>query len=395
MTKTTTVALAVALTAVTALAACGSSEPRTLDAVADDMLDIGKQFEGDGDGFAALEKIGPQRIAAAMDDTASLWAEAATITGDDVYTACADVSHEIAAAVRTMGLAGLMTAMDDADTMPDCEQALLDATGIDVSGDAATEAKPETSAPAVTEAPADEPAAPAETPTTIAAAPTTVESEVIPLPVNPRGILGGDANPNLPNGDVGELSIIQTGPVERVSGVDSASVLVALRNMTDETVSNLKVSGSARSGGQLIGSGESQGFGPEIVEPGEVSFGYVYFDTAIPEDAEFDLTATSDTYDPDSVFGSVDLAVTEVNLVPDGSRANIVGAVTNQTERPVSGPMSVSVYCFKGDKYISEPSGGFVDGPDPLAPGAQGTFSAPMSDAPCPSFLVAVSGYNG
>ena len=153
MTKTTTVALAVALTALTGVTACGSSsQPRTLDAVANDMVDIGKQFEDEGDGFAALEKIGPQRIAAALDDTASLWTEAAKITGDDDYTACADLSHEMAAAVRTMGLAGMMTAIDDEDTTPDCEQALLDATGIDVSADDAdaTEA-PAAEAPAPTE----------------------------------------------------------------------------------------------------------------------------------------------------------------------------------------------------------------------------------------------------
>ena len=127
-------AFAVALTALTAVAACGGGEPRTLDSVAADMVDIGKQFEGEGDGFAALEKVGSQRVAAAMDEAARLWTEAAKISGDDDYSACADVSHEVAAAVRTMGLAGLMTAMgDDADTMPDCEQALLDATGVDVS----------------------------------------------------------------------------------------------------------------------------------------------------------------------------------------------------------------------------------------------------------------------
>ena len=128
------------------------------------MVDLGEQFQGEGDGFAALEKIGPERVAAAMDDLADLYAEAAEITGGDDYTACADVSHETAAAVRTMGLAGLMTAMDNGDTVPDCEQALLDATGIDVSGDAATEAQPETSVPDTTDAPtttaAPTPAAP-------------------------------------------------------------------------------------------------------------------------------------------------------------------------------------------------------------------------------------------
>ena len=94
MTKTTTVALAVALTALTGVTACGSSQPRTLDAVADDMIDLGEQFQDEGDGFAALEKIGPQQIAAAMDDVADLYAEAAEITGDDIYNDCADLSDE-------------------------------------------------------------------------------------------------------------------------------------------------------------------------------------------------------------------------------------------------------------------------------------------------------------
>ena len=67
-----------------------------------------------------------------------------------------------------------------------------------------------------------------------------------------------------------------------------------------------------------------------------MSFGYVIFSTAIPGDAEFDLTATSDPYEPDQFFGAADVTVTEANLVPNGSNGNVVGAVTNQTEAPVS-----------------------------------------------------------
>ena len=74
-------------------------------------------------------------MAALLDTNARLWDEAAEITpGDDSYTACADLFREVAAVLRTRGIPG-MTAMEVEDNPSDaCEQDMLDATGIDVTG---------------------------------------------------------------------------------------------------------------------------------------------------------------------------------------------------------------------------------------------------------------------
>ena len=114
------------------LTACAGGGDRTLDEVANDMVEMAEELR---DGFVALDSLGPNRMAALLDTNARLWDEAAEITpGDDSYTACADLFREVATTLRTLGIPGLM-AMDVEDNPSEmCEQDMLDATGIDVTG---------------------------------------------------------------------------------------------------------------------------------------------------------------------------------------------------------------------------------------------------------------------
>jgi hypothetical protein len=219
----------------------------------------------------------------------------------------------------------------------------------------------------------------------------TEVDEVVAKDPNPRGLLMGDAQPVLPAGEMGIVDVIQIGPIPTDAMLGSP-VPVVVRNNTTKAVSRVEVSGAARSGGAIVSSGSSQGFSPTVLEPGEVGFGYVYFDDVIPVDSELALTASADEYDPDGFLNSVDLAVSEVNVVESGSGESVVGAVLNQTGVEVSGPYSVEVYCFDGDVLV-DTRGGFADGPDPLPADQIVTFSVDLFDDPCPTFLVASSGY--
>ena len=114
------------------LTACAGGGDRTLDEVADDMVEMAEELR---DGFVALEQLGPNRMAALLDTTARLWDEAAEITpGDDSYTACADLFREVATTLRTRGIPGLMAMDVENNPSEVCEQDMLDATGIDVTG---------------------------------------------------------------------------------------------------------------------------------------------------------------------------------------------------------------------------------------------------------------------
>lgn len=215
--------------------------------------------------------------------------------------------------------------------------------------------------------------------------------EVTAQPANPRALLFGNADPQLPDGEPGVVNVVQIGPVPAGESF-GVSVPVVVRNYTSATVTQLAVTGGARSGGALVGSGSSQGFSPAILEPGEVGFGYVYFDSEIPADSELDLTATSSDYSAGDTFGSADLTVTEANLIAGEFSDAIVGGVVNNSDVDVTGPHSVTAYCFDGDTLVGT-TGTFVDGPDPLTPGQSATFSIDLFDEACATYLVGSSGY--
>lgn len=188
---------------------------------------------------------------------------------------------------------------------------------------------------------------------------------------------------SLPDGEPG-VSIIASGTVIDERG----TVTVVVRNNTSETVGGIEVTGTARdSDGALVASGSSQGFEPVVVEPGEIAFGCMYFDISLAEtsglDFEFDV-------DADPVTGSfLPVTVTEINNTGD----QLVGAVTNDNDGEVSGPIGVSAICFGADGNIVDFVDTYTD-QDDLDPGANGSFSIGLYGAECPAGLAGASGYS-
>lgn len=196
-------------------------------------------------------------------------------------------------------------------------------------------------------------------------------------------------NFEIPDGEVGKLSVVEIGEADPASG----TVPVVIRNMTESPLANLEVSGTARDGGgQLMGSGASQGFAPELVEPGEWAFGYVFIDgVKAAKGTEFDFTATGS--EPDDLLGSIDVEIVEVALTKGKFGNNLTGIVKNPTEGEVSGPIDVSAACFNKSGTLISTQSGFADS-DTLAPGGTSSFSVDLFDAPCESFAMGSSGYD-
>ena len=211
------------------------------------------------------------------------------------------------------------------------------------------------------------------------------DTKVDALPFNANGLLGGNANPELPAGEEGEVSVVQVGPLVKDSGI----LLFAFRNNTSDAISHADWTASARSGGSLVSSGTSQGTIPAQVASGEVGLAYIYFDNAdaIPANAEYEFSA--DWLEADtSSYNTAPLKVTEVNLVGDA----IVGEATNATGAALTGPYSVAIYCFDGNKIVNynsdyaEPDGDLEDG-DTV------TFTSNRYGGKCASYAVGVDGY--
>ena len=193
----------------------------------------------------------------------------------------------------------------------------------------------------------------------------------------------------IPDGDEGELSIVVVGKPQ--SGTDTVPVIV--RNRTSEPLAGIEVTGTARSAaGALVGSGSSQGFAPDLVQPGEWAVGYVYFDSGkLKDDTEYDLTATGS--DPDDFLSSIDVKVVEVSRTKGQFGEQLVGIVENDTDAEVGGPIDVMVACFDKAGQLLTTNTGFVEG-DSLPAGGTGSFSVDLFDDPCENWAIGSSGYN-
>jgi len=186
---------------------------------------------------------------------------------------------------------------------------------------------------------------------------------------------------SLPPGDPGVLTIISTGAQDELN--DSVTVIV--RNNTSEPIGNIEATGTARdAGGALVGSGSSQGFKPVVVAPGEIAYGYVYFDGGFPEGSTFDIDVAGE--DVGTYFRPI--TITEINNTGDA----IIGGLSNDTEVEVTGPISVQVLCFAADGTTIGSHGGYAE-QDDLASGATGSFSISLYGDECPIGLAAASGY--
>lgn len=231
---------------------------------------------------------------------------------------------------------------------------------------------------------------PASTPDETAPQPSeattkTEEAELEPLPFNASGLLGGTARPRFADGETGEVSVVQVGPLDNDRGI----LLFAFRNNTTEGISHVDWTATARSGGSIVGTGSSQGTIPAQVTPGEVGLGYIFFENAaaIPGNAEYEFAVETSPVDTTS-YNTAPLKVTEVNLVGQA----IVGSATNQTGASTEGPYSVAMYCFDGNDLAWYTSS-FTEQDGPIEDGGIATFTVDLYDDTCSKYVIGVDGY--
>ena len=218
---------------------------------------------------------------------------------------------------------------------------------------------------------------------------TSRPSSALPTTAVPAPSLYGNARPTLAPGAPGKLDVVQVGAP---GGLLGESVPVLVWNGTPHTVNNVDVSGPALVGSTVVGSGDSQGVAPQNLGPGEVGFGFVYFNSAPPAGATFHFTASA-TQGRSNYF--LDARVDQANYQPPSGAADaeVVGTVTNTRSAVLHGPVFVEVACFSGST-LTDVEDGFLSGPTDLAAGATGSFAVTIaSGRPCPTYLVGASGF--
>jgi hypothetical protein len=199
--------------------------------------------------------------------------------------------------------------------------------------------------------------------------------------------LAGDAHPSLTTGKPGSVDVVYTGAPY---GEGGTTLPVVVWNGTSAPVDDVDVSGSATVGGKIVGSGDSQGIEPQNLQPGQLGFGFVYFETSIPAGATFNLTATST---PGTSTYYLDAPVTQANYIPGGDNGidAVTGSVSNPGPQTMSGPITANVYCFTGGNLTAVETG-FTSSNAAIAPGTSTSYSTDVTD-PCPTFLVGASGF--
>ena len=212
-------------------------------------------------------------------------------------------------------------------------------------------------------------------------APAEPASVVVPTPT-PAGQIGfvtAVDPPDLPAGEPGALSIVAQGPL--VGG----SQLFVLKNNTEGTLNGPGVEAVAMDAdGVIIDTGMAV-FGPDVVPPGGLAFGSVYF----REDAVTEANITYSVESDDMAFSVwTYVKISEVEKVGDTIRGQIV----NDTAEPVEGivGIGVEVLCLSDD---GTPTGTFTGraGAETLPVGAKAAFEVD-TDGGCNRYLIAARG---
>lgn len=203
--------------------------------------------------------------------------------------------------------------------------------------------------------------------------------------IESSSFVGYNQLPLLEPGNIGELSIVAIGVFD--VGSTSTTIPVVVRNNTDEAVRRVEISAVAsNTDGKMIAVGGGDGFRPNLVAPGELSMGYIYFsDVLLPKDASIEYEATSKQVDG---FENIrDLIFKDHDTVDN----RIVGLLTNPYDVEVTGPIGIDVYCFDSRSSLVAH---FNDYADKDSVGAVGTIPFQVSvEQPCDFYLMSASGY--
>jgi hypothetical protein len=167
---------------------------------------------------------------------------------------------------------------------------------------------------------------------------------------------------------------------------------VVIRNNADAGVSHVDLSAVARnSSGNVVATGSSQGCEPAQIKPGDPALGYIYFgaDKALPPVGARYTFAADTTAADTSPFNTASVKIDEANNTGQA----IVGTATNKTGATLTGPYSVTAYCFDARGTLVATHGAFAEPDSDLASNGTVSFTVDLYGEQCPSYLVGSSGY--
>jgi hypothetical protein len=198
--------------------------------------------------------------------------------------------------------------------------------------------------------------------------------------------IGGTALGILPEGEVGELSVVAIGPY------DGNLLPIVVRNNTGSDIIRITAVATAMNpAGQVIASGNDQTFNPNLVRSGGLAFGYAYFDgISLPPDTTFEVNLGSTLATDDEFENRRDLQVVEASTL----EGRVVGTLSNIYDVELTGPFSTNAVCFDEASTLLNFLQSYSS-TDSVAPNETLSFQVDnFQTGTCPLFLVAASGWD-
>lgn len=211
------------------------------------------------------------------------------------------------------------------------------------------------------------------------------------LPFNSEGLLAGTAHPDLAEGEPGAIAVIEVGRLDK--GPHAVYLPFVFRNNTTQPIAQVEWDATAHHEEQLLAIGSSHSVMPEVIHPGEIGFATIFFPEGddIPHSADFDFLARPGASVAQARaagdYASAPLTITDTYL----SGPELVGRAVNRTGADTRAPYRVQIYCFDGDRLMSEFSG-TTDEREGLSEDEDLMFSANFFRQECSSFILGVSG---
>ncbi len=205
-------------------------------------------------------------------------------------------------------------------------------------------------------------------------------------------LVTGNSSPSLPSGSPGVIALISEAPQLN----ESDELPIVVRNNTAQAVERITASATIRGvSGKLIATGSDQGLMPNLVQPGDIAFGYIFFQNSnlrIPPGGKVSIQLGSTPASRDAYENIRALRVSDTNLTSGEFEKQVLGQAVDQYPYHISGPIEVYVACFNSHNRIVNLDSDFAS-PGDLKPKQMASYTVNLTTPHCPVYLVAASGF--